>query len=67
MILASLVALVAVGFYWEASSFSALPSILPVTLAGLLGALGLQTLFAGFLLAVLGGNEAQFYPAQPAE
>ncbi|MCA0909395.1 glycosyltransferase family 2 protein [Qipengyuania gaetbuli] len=67
MILASLVALVAVGFYWEASSFSALPSILPVTLAGLLGALGLQTLFAGFLLAVLGGNEAQFYPAQPEE
>ena len=67
MILASLGALVAVGFYWEASSFSALPSILPVTIAGLLGALGLQTLFAGFLLAVLGGNEAQFYPAQPAE
>lgn len=67
MILASLVALMTVGFYWEASSFSALPSILPVTLAGLLGALGLQTLFAGFLLAVLGGNEAQFYPAQPAE
>lgn len=67
MILGSICSLIAVGFYWEASSFSALPSILPVTLAGLLGAMGLQTLLAGFLFAILGGNEAQFYPSLSKE
>lgn len=59
---ASVAALLAVGYLWVDSEFAALPSILPVTLAGLCGTIGLQTLFGGFLLAVLGGNEAQFVP-----
>jgi glycosyltransferase involved in cell wall biosynthesis len=56
----SVISLVGVGIYWGRESFAALPSILPVTLAGLTGVIGLQTLFGGFLLAVLGGNEADF-------
>ncbi len=56
----SVLALTGVGIYWGSESFAALPSILPVTLAGVTGVIGLQTLFGGFLLAVLGGNEADF-------
>jgi glycosyltransferase involved in cell wall biosynthesis len=56
----SVLALTGVGIYWGHESFAALPSILPVTLAGLAGTIGLQTIFGGFLLAVLGGNEADF-------
>lgn len=56
----SIVALVGIAASWGAGSFAALPSILPVALAGVAGTLGLQTIFAGFLLAVIGGNEADF-------
>lgn len=56
----SLLGLVAVGIYWGSESFAALPSILPVSLAGLIGTIGLQTILGGFLLAVLCDNEAQF-------
>ncbi|MFL6753812.1 MAG: glycosyltransferase [Sphingomicrobium sp.] len=56
----SLLTLTAIGIYWGSERFAALPSVLPVTLAGLSGAIGLQTLLGGFLLAVLGGNEADF-------
>ncbi|MCB2089572.1 MAG: glycosyltransferase family 2 protein [Sphingomonadaceae bacterium] len=63
LVAASAAALTGVGIYWGQEGFAALPSILPVTLGGLLGTIGLQTLFGGFLLAVLGGNEADFLPA----
>jgi hypothetical protein len=56
----------AVAVYWGAGSFTALSSILPVALAGVAGTIGLQTLFGGFLLAVIGGNEAQFLAAESA-
>ncbi|HEY8433437.1 MAG TPA: glycosyltransferase family 2 protein [Sphingomicrobium sp.] len=56
----SVAAMAAIAVYWGAGSFAALPSILPVAVAGLTGAIGLQTLFGGFLLAVIGGNEASF-------
>lgn len=49
-----------IGVYWGREGFGPLPSILPVTLAGLIGTIGLQTLLGGFLLAVTGGNEADF-------
>lgn len=62
MISTSVLALAVVGAYWGAGSFAALPSILPVALAGITGTIGLQTLFGGFLLAVIGGNEANFLP-----
>lgn len=60
LVAASAVGLAGVGLYWADLSFSALPSVLPVTLAGLTGVIGIQTLLGGFLLAVLGGNEADF-------
>jgi hypothetical protein len=50
----------AVAIYWGAGSFAALQSILPVAVAGVTGTIGLQTLFGGFLLAVIGGNKAKF-------
>lgn len=56
----SVAAMAAIAVYWGAGSFAALPSILPVALAGVIGTIGLQTLFGGFLLAVIGGNEAGF-------
>jgi hypothetical protein len=60
LVATSLVALAGVGIYWGDAGFVALPSVLPVTVAGLSGVVGLQTLLGGFLLAVLGGNEADF-------
>ena len=55
-----------VGMLWRAESFTAMPSILPVALAGLAGSIGMQNILGGFLLAVLGGNEADFLPAEKA-
>lgn len=52
--------LVLVGVRWGQGEFSALPSVLPVALAGLTGTIGLQTVMGGFLLAVIGGNRADF-------
>lgn len=60
LIAGSIAAMGGIAVYWGAGSFAALPSILPVTLAGVTGTIGLQTLFGGFLLAVIGGNEASF-------
>ena len=61
----SVAAMAAIAVYWGAGSFAALPSILPVAVAGVTGAIGLQTLFGGFLLAVIGGNEASFLGDSP--
>jgi glycosyltransferase involved in cell wall biosynthesis len=58
----SVASMIAIAVQWGAGSFAALPSILPVALAGVAGTIGLQTLFGGFLLAVIGGNEASFVP-----
>jgi hypothetical protein len=57
---AAVATMMGVAVYWGAGSFAALPSILPVALAGVTATIGLQTLFGGFLLAVIGGNEASF-------
>jgi hypothetical protein len=46
--------------YWGLDSFSALPTILPVALAGAAATIGFQTLFGGFLFAVIAGNDASF-------
>lgn len=62
LIAASIAGMFAIAVWWGAGSFAALPSILPVAVAGVTGAIGLQTLFGGFLLAVIGGNEASFVP-----
>ena len=63
----SIASMAAIALHWGAGSFVALPSILPVALAGVTGTIGLQTLFGGFLLAVIGGNTADFTRAVYAE
>lgn len=55
-----LIGLFVVGLYWSHSSFVALPSTLPVILSAALGAVGLQTISGGFLLAIVAGNNAEF-------
>jgi len=60
MIAAAVAGLIGTGYYWSASSFAALPSTLPVALAGTLGVIGMQNAFGAFLLAIIGGNEADF-------
>jgi hypothetical protein len=62
LMVCSVGAMAAIAVQWGAGSFAALPSILPVALASVAGTIGLQTLFGGFLLAVIGGNEATFIP-----
>ena len=60
LIASSIAAMATIAIHWGRGSFAALPSILPVALAGVAGTIGLQTLFGGFLLAVVGGNNASF-------
>lgn len=50
----------ATAAWWTASAFVALPTTLPVAIAGTLGIFGMQNVFGAFLLAILGGNEADF-------
>lgn len=66
LIAAAVAAMIGVAAFWGAGSFSALPSILPVALAGVVGTVGLQTVFGGFLFAVIVGNDADFLPRAPA-
>lgn len=60
MMLGSLASGIGIAAYWSAGAFAALPTILPVALAGTLGICGFQTLFGGVLLSVIGGNAADF-------
>ena len=60
LFLTGLVALGVVAWSWSARDFSATYSILPAVLATLLVTLGVQNVFGGFLLAIIGGNEADF-------
>ncbi|MCP1470867.1 glycosyltransferase involved in cell wall biosynthesis [Sphingobium sp. OAS761] len=48
------------GWYWSAHGFVALPNPMPLVLAGVLGATGAQTVFGGFLLAIMAGHDARF-------
>lgn len=57
------VSMLGVVAYWGLDSFSALPTILPVALAGAAATIGFQTLFGGFLFAVIAGNDANFLRA----
>ncbi|MFD2578013.1 hypothetical protein ACFSTD_03990 [Novosphingobium colocasiae] len=53
----------AIALRWSVGGFAALPSVLPLTLAAATGALGVQTLMGGFLLAIIGGHDARFVAA----
>ncbi|MGH7022178.1 MAG: glycosyltransferase family 2 protein [Caulobacteraceae bacterium] len=52
--------LVAVFAAWNRHVLTRADSVFPVVLGTLLMSLGAQTIFGGFLLAIIGGNEAQF-------
>ena len=62
MAIGSLLALGAITVRWSSHGFMALPSILPLTLAAVLGAAGIQTALGGFLLAIISDNNASLLP-----
>lgn len=64
LLLASALGLAFIGVYWSYSSYHALPNTLPLVLAACCGALGMQTIFGGFLIAILAGHNANFVPAR---
>ena len=55
--------LVVVFAYWSAHGFVAIDNVLPPVIGTSMFAIGMQNIFGGFLLAVLGGNEAKFLSA----
>ena len=59
MILCSLVGLAFVGAQWSSGGYLALPSILPMTLALVLGTVGVQTALGGFLVSIIAGHDAR--------
>jgi len=67
--LAGVVVLIAVALAWFARSFGPTDSVLSAVLGVLLVTLGVQNVMGGFLLAIVGGNEARFLesPPQPAQ
>lgn len=52
--------LAAIAAYWSAGGYAALESIIAPVAAIAALVVGVQNIFAGFLLAVIGGNEADF-------
>jgi len=62
MAIVSLLSLGAITVRWSSHGFVALPSILPLTLAAVLGATGVQTALGGFLLAIISDNNARLTP-----
>ena len=62
MMIVSLAALATITVSWSSHGFVALPSILPLTLAAVIGTVGIQTALGGFLLAIIADNNARFAP-----
>lgn len=60
LILVGLVGLTAVTVGWSIGGFIALETQLPLILFATAGAIGLQNILGGFLLAIISGNESQF-------
>jgi hypothetical protein len=65
---ASLIALGAgvlafVMWQWQARDFAAIYSVVPALIGTLCLSLGFQNVLGGFLLAIVGGNEARFMAA----
>lgn len=59
-IAAGLFGFAVIADYWAQSGFVALPNTLPLVLSALSCAIGVQTIFGGFLLGVILGNTAAF-------
>jgi hypothetical protein len=63
LVLAGLAVLTAVLFRWEGRAFGPTFSVWPAVVGTLLLTLGVQNALGGFLLAIIGGNQARFYDA----
>ncbi|MDI1294866.1 MAG: glycosyltransferase family 2 protein [bacterium] len=66
-IVLSLAIFAATAWYWSHHGFVALPNPLPLVLAGVLGATGAQTVFGGFLLAIMVGHDARFVASEASQ
>ncbi len=62
-VLGGLVVLTAVLFAWTSRGFVPADSVLPAVLGTLLVTLGVQNALGGFILSIIGGNEARFVSA----
>jgi len=58
--LAGIGILIVVFVYWSAHRFVAIDDVLPPVIGTSIFSVGIQNIFGGFLLAVIGGNEAKF-------
>ena len=67
LVLAGVIGLVVVTIGWGQSGFSALDNPLPLILSATAGAIGVQNILGGFLLAIIAGNDNQFTPKPASE
>ncbi|HEY7807324.1 MAG TPA: glycosyltransferase family 2 protein [Croceibacterium sp.] len=63
MIFAGAAGLVAVAFHWSAIDYRALENPLPLVLSSVIGAIGVQNVLGGFMLAIIAGNDNQLAPS----
>lgn len=62
LILGSFLLIGGIGIYWTSHGLVALPSTLPLVCAVVMGAIGMQTILGGFLMAIMAGHEANLAP-----
>jgi hypothetical protein len=60
LIVGSVGMMVLITYHWSTAGFSPLPNLLPLVLTAMAGATGLQTIFGGFVLAIIAGHVADF-------
>lgn len=63
MLVVAVCGLGAVALHWSNGHFTALANPLPLILSCTIGAVGLQTVIGGFLLAIIAGHDARFAAA----
>ncbi|MEG3144900.1 glycosyltransferase family 2 protein [Sphingomonas sp. RT2P30] len=61
---ASVAMLGAIGWHWRVDDFAAPASVLPLVIAAITGAVGLQTMLGGFVIAIVGGHATDFLSAR---
>ena len=61
LIAASLAGFGLIASGWSSGGYAALPSVLPLVLAAVTGAVGVQILFGGVVLAIIGGHSSEFF------
>ncbi len=62
LVLGSLAGLAAIGVEWIGDGYTALDNPLPLIAAAMTGAIGVQTVIGGFVLAIIAGNDNRFAP-----